>query len=90
LRLEVTVRINGILAKAVVDSGANMLVISSDWVDKNEIPFKTKKHPILVALANDLDIGYGGGVINMETRDTVLKVGGIKDQVNLNIIDIGN
>jgi hypothetical protein len=90
LRLKVTIRINGIPAKVVVDSGANMLVISLDWVDKNEIPFKTKKHPIPVALANNLDIGYGGGVINMETRDTILEVGGIKDQVNLNIIDIGN
>jgi hypothetical protein len=90
LRLEVTIRINRILAKAVVDSEANMLVISPDWVDKNEIPFKTKKHPIPVALANDLDIGYGGGMINMETRDTILEVGGIKDQVNLNIMDIGN
>jgi hypothetical protein len=79
LRLEVTVRINEIPAKAVVDSGANMLVISLDWVDKNKIPFKTKKHLILVALANDSDIGYGGGVINIETRDTILKVGGIKD-----------
>jgi hypothetical protein len=90
LRLEVTIRINGIPAKAVVDSGANMSVISPDWVDKNEIPFKTKKHPIPVALADDSDIGYEGGMINMETRDTILEVGGIKDQVNLNIIDIGN
>jgi hypothetical protein len=79
LRLKVTVRINGILAKVVVDSRANMLVISLDWVDKNEILFKTKKHLILVALADDLDIGYRGGIINMETRDTILKVEGIKD-----------
>jgi hypothetical protein len=79
LRLKVTVRINGILAKVVIDSRANILVISLDWVDKNKILFKTKKHLILVALADDLDIEYRGGVINMETRDTILKVGGIKD-----------
>ncbi|KAH7563609.1 hypothetical protein BM1_00656 [Bipolaris maydis] len=68
LRLQATVLIDGHEVTALIDSGAARTVISPQVVEKNNIPYQTKKVPMRVVLADDSPTIYGNGWIRLETE----------------------
>jgi hypothetical protein len=87
ITLDVT--INGKSAKAMIDSGATITIISSRWIEKNKIPHEVRRHPIQVRLADDQAPVWGGGMINFQTKRVKLQVLGTREQRQFSILDLG-
>jgi hypothetical protein len=58
-------------------------------VKKHKIPYRIKSKPIPIILADEKPIGYGNGMIRIETESTKLRIAGIECQINIDIIDLG-
>jgi predicted aspartyl protease len=75
--------------QALVDSGASQTIISPQVVKRHGIPYQIKSKPIPIILADEKPIGYGNGIIQIETKSTKLQIAGLECQMNINIIDLG-
>ena len=76
MRLQATVLIDGHEVTALIDSRAARTVISPQVVEKNNIPYRTKKVPMRVVLANDSPTTYGNGWIRLKTKAVTLRLAG--------------
>jgi hypothetical protein len=85
----VQVDINGKTARALIDSGASITVISPRWVEKQGIPYEVRRHPIRVQLADDNAPAWGGGMINLQTQEVELKVLGKSESRKIGLLDLG-
>jgi hypothetical protein len=47
-------------------------------VEKHEIPYRIKSKLIPIILADEKPMGYGNGMIRMETESTKLRIAGIE------------
>jgi hypothetical protein len=74
MQLYATVSVQGQKIKALVDSGAARTVISPQTVEKHEIPYRVKKNPIPIILADEKPIEYRNSIIRLETKSTKLRV----------------
>ena len=52
------------------------------------IPYRNKKEPIRVILADNSSVGYGGGVIRLETEPAILDILGIREEKSISIINL--
>ena len=84
-----TVSVQGQKIKALVDSGAARTIISPRVVEKHGVPYRIKKNPVPVVLADEKPMEYGDGMIRMETESTKLRIAGIECQMNIDIMDLG-
>jgi hypothetical protein len=73
-----TVSVQGQKIKALVDSGAAQTIISPQVVEKHQIPYKIKDHPVPVVLADKKPIEYRNSIIRLETKSTKLRIAGIE------------
>ncbi|KAH7554709.1 hypothetical protein BM1_07370 [Bipolaris maydis] len=89
LRLQATVLIDGHEVTALIDSGAARTVISPRVVEKNNIPYRTKKVPMRVVLADDSPTIYGNGWIRLETEAISLRLAGQESRERVSIMDLG-
>ncbi|KAH7556815.1 reverse transcriptase [Bipolaris maydis] len=89
LRLQATVLIDGHEVTALIDSGAARTVISPRVVEKNNIPYRTKKVPMRVVLADDSPTTYGNGWIRLETEAVSLRLAGQESRTKISIMDLG-
>ena len=76
LQLKATVLVNGHEVLALIDSGAARTVISPRVVEGNNIPYRNKKVPMRVVLADDSPTTYGNGWIRLETEVVTLRLAG--------------
>ncbi|KAG9192563.1 hypothetical protein G6011_11297 [Alternaria panax] len=88
-QLLTTVSIQGQKIKALVDSGAARTIISPRMVEKHRVPYRIKKNPVPVVLADEKPMEYGNGMIRMETESTKLRIASIECQMNIDIMDLG-
>ncbi|KAH7556717.1 reverse transcriptase [Bipolaris maydis] len=89
LRLQATVLIDGHEVTALIDSGAARTVISPRVVEKNNIPYRAKKVPMRVVLADDSPTTYGNGWIRLETEAVSLRLAGQESRTKISIMDLG-
>ena len=89
MRLQATVLIDGHEVTALIDSGAARTVISPQVVEKNNIPYQTKKVPMRVVLADDSPTTYGNGWIRLETEAVTLRLAGQESRERISIMDLG-
>jgi hypothetical protein len=83
------VLIQGKPARAVIDSGAEMSLISPRWVEKNHLPFMEKEKSEQIVLADGSPARFGNGWIHAETTEVKLQVRGIREIRRFDITDIG-
>ena len=74
---------------ALIDSGAARTVISPRVVERNDIPYQTKKVPMRVVLADDSPTTYGNGWIRLETEAVSLRLAGQESRTKISIMDLG-
>ena len=60
--------------KALIDSGAARTMISPGAVEKYDIPYQSKKHPLKVVSAEETPVAYGKGTIRLKTELVTLEV----------------
>ena len=53
------------------------------------IPYRDKVEPINVILVDDSPIGYGGGIVRLETEPAILDILGIREIKSISIINLG-
>jgi hypothetical protein len=59
-------------------------------VEKHGIPYRVKKRPILVVLADERPIEYRNGMIRLETKSTKLQIAGIECYMDISIMELGD
>ncbi|KAH7559971.1 reverse transcriptase [Bipolaris maydis] len=89
LRLQATVLIDGHEVTALIGQGAARTVISPRVVEKNNIPYRAKKVPMRVVLADDSPTTYGNGWIRLETEAVSLRLAGQESRTKISIMDLG-
>ena len=52
------------------------------------IPYRNKTEPIRAILVDNSPVGYGGGVIQLETTPALLEIAGILEIRSISIIDL--
>jgi predicted aspartyl protease len=85
-----TVSVQGQEIKALVDSGAAHTIISPRVVEKHGIPYRVKKRPIPVVLADERPMEYGNGMMRLETESTKLRIAGIECHMDIGIMELGD
>ena len=75
---------------ALLDSGAVTSYISPWIVEQFNIPWRLKKEPYSVELADNKPPAYRDGKIIMEIKPLELVIKGIKETRILDIIDLGS
>ena len=81
--------LNGKRITALVDSGCTRTCVSNRWIEEHDVPYRTKKRPISVRLADGNAPGFGKGMINLETEEIALEASGFGENRAYDIIDIG-
>jgi len=85
-----TVQINGQPASAIFDSGADESFISPKFIQKIGIGYKEKAEKYTLGLLGGAPAEYGDGVIHMESEPVTLNIGEHKEQIILDITNLGN
>jgi hypothetical protein len=59
-------------------------------VEKHGIPYRVKKRPIPVVLADEKPMEYGNGMMRLETESTKLRIAGIECHIDIGIMELGD
>jgi hypothetical protein len=79
--------INGRMYSALLDSGAQGNFISPRIINKDEIPWHQKEDPYRLSTVEGTEVGYGNGVIDMETDHLPVSIQGHETSMTLDITD---
>ena len=79
--------INGKTYSALLDSGAQGNFISPSIINRDEIPWHQKEDPYRLSTVEGTEVGYGNGVIDMETDHLPVSIQGHATSMTLDITD---
>jgi hypothetical protein len=88
-RIEVEVYVHSYKITALIDSGAEMTIISPRVVEEMSIPYCNRKVLIKVLLAEGTLMQYRLGTLQLETQPVLFRISKIKDTRTINIIELG-
>src|SRR5262249_47780790 len=86
--MEFKVKINGVTANALLDSGADKTLLAPRWVTKTNTPYQERDEPLWARMA-DGQLSQEQSQIKMETWPVTLEIQGISEKRKLDIMPIG-
>ncbi len=88
--LIIDVQVNGKMIKALLDGGSPYTLMDPRTVEKQNIPYRSKKTPLKLGSFEGSTMSYGNGYMRLETEEVNLQVGAIQDRRNIGITKLGN
>jgi hypothetical protein len=87
--LRVWVRVDGVCAKALIDSGATANFMSPSFAERANIRLKAKHDAYTVTAVDGELLGYNNGVVNRETQFVELTIGPHRGKMQFDITVTG-